>query len=190
MGAILASAYFLGMAAAIPMGPVGTLLLRVSSKKWALCLLSLLLLDLTIAAAIISISEVFLMITAAPMVKIASGVFLVFFAINGILKNKKQVVTSQPAAEPSIKKILGVCVANPGTYLLMASAFLFLEMSSLTSATSQWLVLASLSLGAVTWYHLVRQVFLKQSKKVQLRFEKVLLLFIAALGVFTALPIK
>lgn len=187
---VLITAYFLGMAAAIPVGPVGSLLLRIPDRKWFACLGSLLVLDLVVAFAILTASELFLKITSTPMAKIASGLFLLIFSLQGLIRQRQHRNKVKVKSESKVRQVVAVATANPGTYLMMASAFLFLNMAAAAVFWEKLLILAVLSVGSLTWYHLVRHIFLKQSAVFQYRFERIIYLVIGAAGagaLFTAL---
>lgn len=182
---VFITAYFLGMAAAIPMGPVGSLLLRVRQERWYACLASILALDLVLAFLALMTSNVFIKVSSAPLARLLSGVFLLVFAVHGLVRQTKNKNVRKKHSEASVKRVVTMAAANPGTYLMVASAFFFLDMHVFEELWLKWLVLGALSLGSISWYHLVRHFFLKQSAKFQHRFEKIIFLVIAASGVFT-----
>ncbi|HVJ64097.1 MAG TPA: C45 family autoproteolytic acyltransferase/hydrolase [Bdellovibrionota bacterium] len=178
-------AYFLGMAVAVPMGPVGTRLLRIPDRKWYRCLAMMLSLDLALATLLVLASEAFLSVTSHPWAKLLSGLFLIGFALHGLSKRKPEVGLEMVEHPATIRGVLSLALANPGTYLLMASAFLFFDMSASTSFALRWLTLAALSLGAISWYHVVRTIFVRQSPRIQFRIERALFVVVGTLGAFT-----
>lgn len=185
---ILITAYFLGMAATIPMGPVGSLLLRVPSKKWFRALLALWLIDVVISFFALLSTDPFLKISSSPHAKLVSSLFLLGFALQGFIKQKPPVTNSNHRTT-SVRKVVTVALANPGTYLMVGSAFIFLDLSSLRSLPEKWLTLAFLSFGAVSWYHFVRFVFRKKNAMFQYRFERLIYVVIGAIGGFSLVAI-
>lgn len=181
-------AFLWGMAAAIPMGPVGTLLLRVPARRWLACLAALFVLDLSLASGALLLADSFLAITSSGITRFLAGAFLLIFAIRGLRRQKKCSVDSpQKFSTVTIFKVLTVAASNPGTYLMIASAFVFMSGAQNDSFGFRLGIMAALSLGAVCWYHLVRMVFLKQSAQVQLKIERVLFMVVGLIGTFTLL---